>query len=161
MTPFKNGIPGESWLKWFKNKHPQFIARVAQGLEMGRAKALCPINVATFYDNLENMYTINGYAADHIWNVDESGTQSGKEGGKVLARKGQRHVQTIIPNGTKFLIVLSTINASGGIIPNFYIFRGWQRRRDYIVFNDLFATMAMQKKCWMISFYFTMDWTFY
>ena len=73
VTPFKNGIPGESWLKWFKNKHPQFIARVAQGLEMGWVKALYPMNIATFYHNLETMYTINGYVADHIWNVDKSG----------------------------------------------------------------------------------------
>ena len=155
VTPFKDGIPGESWLKWFKNRHPQFIARVAQGLEMGRAKALCPMNVATFYDNLETMYTTDGYAADHIWNVDESGAQSGKEGGKVLARKGQRHVQIIIPNGTESLTVLSAINASGEIIPNFYIFRGWQRRRDYIVFYEPFATMAMQKKGWMNIFLFS------
>ena len=155
VTPFKNGIPGESWLKRFKNRHPQFITRVAQGLEMGRAKGLCPTNVATFYQYLETMYTTKGYAPDHIWNVDESRAQSGKERGKVLARKGQRHVQTIIPNGTKSLTMLSAINASGETIPNFYIFRGWHRRRDYIVFCEPFATMAMQRKGWMNNFLFS------
>ena len=46
------------------------------------------------------MYTTKSYAPYHIWNVDESGAQSRKERGKVLARKGQRHVQIIIPNCT-------------------------------------------------------------
>ena len=155
VTPFKNRIPEESWLKWFKNRHPHFVTRVAQGLEIGWAKGLCPTNVTTFYENLETMYTTKGYAPDHIWNVDESGAQSGKEGGKVLARRGQRHVQTIIPTGTKFFTVLSAIKASGEIIPNFYIFRVWHMRRDYIVFCEPFVTMAMQKKGRMNSFLFS------
>ena len=142
-------------MKWFKNRHPQFVTRVAQGLEKGRAKGLCPTNVATLYENLETMYTTKGYVPDHIWNVDKFGAQSGKEGGKVLTRKDQRHVQTIIPTVTESLAVLSTINASEEIIPNFYIFRGWHRQRDYIVFCEPFAIMAMQKKGWMNNFLFS------
>lgn len=35
VTPFKNEIPRESWLKWFKNRHPQFITRIKDGAGQG------------------------------------------------------------------------------------------------------------------------------
>lgn len=111
-------------MKWFKTRHPQFTTNCTR-IRNRAGQWLYPTNVLTFYQNLETIYTTNGYALVYIWNVDESGARSGKVGDNVLARKDQRHVQTIILNNIKSLTVLSTINASGKIIPNFYIFEGW------------------------------------
>ena len=61
-TPFTKGIPGDSWLKWFKNRHPEIILRSSQGLELACAKGLSPENVATFYDNLLDLYREHAYA---------------------------------------------------------------------------------------------------
>jgi len=72
MTPFREGIPGQGWLRWFRKRHPEITLRMAQGLDVGRAKGLCPINVATFYENLQIMLE-RGYEPSHIWNCDESG----------------------------------------------------------------------------------------
>ena len=44
-TPFTNGIPGKSWVKWFRNRHPELVLRVPKGLDLNRARALCPQNV--------------------------------------------------------------------------------------------------------------------
>jgi len=51
-TPFKDGIPGRTWLQWFCNRHLEFTLRLLQGLEEGRARGLNPTNVASMYKNL-------------------------------------------------------------------------------------------------------------
>jgi hypothetical protein len=55
QTPFTDGIPRRGWLRWFRHRHPEVSLRLSQGLDTGRAKGLCPLNVATFYENLGNM----------------------------------------------------------------------------------------------------------
>jgi hypothetical protein len=56
-TPFKNGIPGDGWLRWFRHRHPDLTLRVSQALEASRARGLCKENVQSFYDNLNELYT--------------------------------------------------------------------------------------------------------
>lgn len=51
-TPFRDGIPGDGWMRWFRRRHPELTLRASQGLESARARALCPENVQTLYDNL-------------------------------------------------------------------------------------------------------------
>ena len=76
-TPFKDGIPGGGWMRWFKRRHPELTIRASQGLEIARAKALCPENVKSLYDNLEQLYNLHHYPPERIWNCDESGAQAG------------------------------------------------------------------------------------
>ena len=51
VTLFKNGIPGESWLKWFRRRHPNLVLRVPQGLDHKRARSLNVESVTKFYEN--------------------------------------------------------------------------------------------------------------
>jgi hypothetical protein len=53
VSPFSDGIPGDSWVHWFKKRHPNLTLRTSHGLEFARTRALCPENVASFYRNLE------------------------------------------------------------------------------------------------------------
>ena len=53
VTPFRDGIPGNGWIKWFKKRHPNLTLRHSEGLEFLRARGLCPKNVRSFYSNLE------------------------------------------------------------------------------------------------------------
>ena len=52
LTPFKDGIPRDSWLYWFKQRHPHLAMRMPQGLEISRARAMNPITCHGFYSNL-------------------------------------------------------------------------------------------------------------
>ena len=58
-TPFTNGIPEKSWIKWFKNRHHDLVLRVPKGLDLKRAKALGPQNVERFYENWNSTNNIN------------------------------------------------------------------------------------------------------
>lgn len=66
VTPFKDGIPGDSWVRWFKKRHPDLIMRQSQGLEFARTKGLCAENVASFYNNLEQAYQAQNYPPERI-----------------------------------------------------------------------------------------------
>jgi hypothetical protein len=56
-TPFKNGIPGGSWMQCWKHRHPELTLQASQVLETARVKGLGQSNVATFYDNFQQLYS--------------------------------------------------------------------------------------------------------
>jgi hypothetical protein len=102
-------------------------------LDTGRTRNLCKDSVLSFYSNLEFLYSEHVYDANQIWNVDESGAQAGRNGGgMVIARTGSRNVHSIIPDKREWLSVVACVNAAGHTIPNFYILKEVQFRRNYI-----------------------------
>jgi hypothetical protein len=96
-----------------------------QGLEVNRARNLCPTNVLSFYHNLQTLYVEHKYSANHIWNCDESGAQAGRNGGGTLvfARRGSKAVHSIIPSEREWLSVLTCVNAAEHYIPHFFHFQ--------------------------------------
>jgi len=76
-----------------------------------------------------------------------------KEGGAhVIARKISKNVHMVTPDQREWLTVLSCINAKGESIPNFYIFKGKKKTRNFIKqTGEKGTTMAMQKKAWMTN----------
>lgn len=112
-TPFRNGIPDNGWMRWWKRRHPDLTLRVSQALESARAKGLCEENVRSFYENLQHLYSMHEYAPDRIWNCDESGAHAGMNGGAiVIARRGACRVHNIVSNQREWLSVLVCINAA-------------------------------------------------
>ena len=51
--------------------------------------------------------------------------------------------------------VLTTINANGDIIPNYYIFKGIRPRGDCLALCENGATYEMKKKGWVDAYQFT------
>ena len=136
-------------------RHPEISLRMSQELAVARALSLCPETVASFYANLEYLYSTYNYLESHIWNCDESGVQAGRSGGAtVLAKRGSRFVHSIEPNEREHLSVLSCINADGGCIPNFYILKGHYFLEDYIAKCEEGAVMGMQPNAWMTKWLF-------
>ena len=147
VTPFKNGFSGESWLHWFRARHPELVLRVPQPLDHKRARVVNPESVAQFYCNLATMYNTHHYPPNCVWNIDETGCQATQSGqAKVFAKRGVRGVHKIVPGEREWLSVLSAINASGQTIPNYYIFKGIRKLRDYTMFCEEGALLGMQKK---------------
>ena len=86
-------------MRGWKHRHSELSLRTAQTLDTARAKGLCKENVASFYNNLEKLYSMHGYSPDRVWNCDESGTQAGKNGGGlVIAKTSARRVHSLIPD---------------------------------------------------------------
>ena len=103
-TPFRNGIPRNGWMHWWKRRHPNLTLRVSQALESARARGLCAENVRSLYENLQHLYSLHQYSPDRIWNCDKSGAQAGRNGSAiVIARRGVRRVHSIVPNQREWL----------------------------------------------------------
>jgi hypothetical protein len=154
-TLFKDSIPGRSWIKWFRNRHPDLALRKPQGLERARVSGLCLEAADSFYNNLQDLYNKHNYIATHIWNIDETGIQAGRQGrANVLAKKRSRGVYSVIYDEKERLSVLACVNAARCSIPSFYIFRRLQFYRNYIKDYENGATMAMQQKASMTGFLF-------
>ena len=99
VTPFRDGIPRNSWLKWFRNRNPHLVMRQPQPLDSNRARALCSPTIERFYSNLRALHKQYQYQPNCIWNIDESGVQANKNGHtKIFALRGIRSVQKLVPN---------------------------------------------------------------
>lgn len=133
-TPFKDGIPGKGWMKWFHHRHPNLALQTVEGLDLARARNLCPDGVQSFYQNLVEMYQQHKYDTSHVWNCNETGVQAGRQrSAQVLAKKGIRSVVNILPDEKEWMSILACINAAGESIPSFYIFRGKRFQRNSTV----------------------------
>ena len=156
VTPFRDGILENGWIKWFRERHPNVTLQNFEGLKFSRARGLCPENVRSLYCNLEQLYSKQNYPAGRIWNSDETGAQVGRNGGgRVWARKGSRSVHKVLPNKREWITNLTCVNAAGDHIPRFYIFQGKRLRSNYVVHCEDGAAMAMQTKAWMTKTLFS------
>jgi hypothetical protein len=63
-----------------------------------------------------------------------------------LAKKKSNVIYSTIPKYQEWLTVNCAINAIGGVLFSFYIFRGERLRDDYVRFCKPDICMAMQKR---------------
>ena len=88
--------------------------------------------------------------------MDESGANASRNGvGKVFASRGTRNVHTITSNEREWISVLTSINANGETIPNYYIFKGMRSARDYLALCENGAIFGMQKRNWVDAYHFS------
>ena len=81
---------GKGRLRKFRLRY-ETTKRKSQGLDITRARALCPIIAKILYANLEELYTTFQYLPSDIWNCDGSRVQVGRSGGAtVLAKQGSK-----------------------------------------------------------------------
>ena len=66
-------------------------------------------------------------------------------------------IHQILSSEREWLSVLSAVNANGESIPNYYIFKGIRKIKNYVALCEEGAMMGMQKKGWMDTIHF-MEW---
>ena len=50
-------VPGKGWLKRFRLRYPEIATKKSQGLEIARARVVCPTIAESLYSNLKELYT--------------------------------------------------------------------------------------------------------
>ena len=57
-TPWSaTGVLGKGWLRRFRLRYSEIATRKSQGLEIARARVVCPTVAKSLYSNLEELYT--------------------------------------------------------------------------------------------------------
>ena len=150
-TPFKGGLPGDKWWRYFKNKHPHLVLRTPQALDGKREKIVTKERCGTFYTLLQSIYARTSYPPSHVWNCDETGLLASiKIGGvKVIAKRGSKAILTRMPGSREWLTIAVCVSASGDRIPSQYIFTSKEFCGNYVLKCEPNAIMSMQKSGWM------------
>ncbi|KAK3800742.1 hypothetical protein RRG08_003147 [Elysia crispata] len=119
----ENGQAGIDWARGFMNRHGKELSlRTPEATSLQRMTSFNRHNVNAFYNNLEEALK-NGFTADNIWNIDETGVTTVQSPTKQIAKKGDKRVGAVVAQERGTLVtVCCGISASGNHIPPFLIF---------------------------------------
>lgn len=126
-NPFRKRRPGKSWKKRFFHRWYDLLGeRTVQAMEAIRSRAVNKARCEQFYKNLQATQEKHGpFPPERIWNADESGFHTGRNGSKrVIARKGSRVVNTPQADNRMSMTYLGCVNAAGYRISGLYLFKG-------------------------------------
>lgn len=98
--------------------------------------------VNDFFDRLEK--EIEDVSPDNIYNMDESGFHD-DPGKKLLFRRSTRHPEQVKNSSKSCFTIVFSGNATGDIIPPFFIFKGKNYWSDWLVNAPKFSKMAVSK----------------
>lgn len=135
-TPFKNNKPGKKWVELFLKRHPEISERIPQTLTVPRA-TISKEKLFSWFEEIEAYVSENNLTeviADpvRVFNADESAFFLNPQGGKVLARKGDKNVYQMGNDEKECLTFLFTANAAGMMPPPMIVFR-YDRVPSYVV----------------------------
>lgn len=142
---------GKDWLRAFMNRH-KLSFRTPEGISMSRATSFNEANVKIFFDNLAALKEKYKFAAQDIYNLDETGCITVHRPPKVIALKGQRTVSQMTSGERGTLITLvAIICASGKAVPPFLVFPR-VNYKDHMIRNAPPGTKGVTNRSgWMIS----------
>ncbi|KAJ2949894.1 hypothetical protein O0L34_g11214 [Tuta absoluta] len=125
-TPFTDNRPGRKWYSLFLNRHPAISERTAQNLTTAR-DAVTEENFKSWFMEVESYIQENNLkeASEdprRIFNTDESAFYLSPKAGKVLAKKGDKHIYQSSGDEKDNLTVLITGNAAGELAPTMVVF---------------------------------------
>ncbi|XP_047135773.1 uncharacterized protein LOC124812782 [Hydra vulgaris] len=146
IQQFKDNRPGWEWCKLYLDRHPSLKEKVSHCISRKPAQInYCQIKL--FFQNLEK--ELNGVTPDNIYNMDETGFHDDPGKKKLIFRRSSRHPE-LIRNTTKTCYtVVFCGNASGKLIPPFFIFKGKHSWSDWLFNAPEGSRMATSCSGWM------------
>lgn len=152
---------GYDWLNLFLRRHPDIAIRKAEGVSIARASHMNRENVNQFFQLLDKILSDNQLhdKPANIFNTDETGLQLNNKPCHVLAAKGSKNVSSIT-SGEKgeTISVIACCNAEGVFLPPFAIFKGKNKKDDYLDGMPAGSAIAMSQKSAYVNANIFKDW---
>lgn len=117
-TPFENGRPGRHWYEAYLKRHPVLRLRVSQNLTKSRSN-VTEIMIRDWFAEIERYLKQNNLLEvlqdpNRIFNMDESAFFLSPKPGKVLTRKSEKAVYSIINNDEKECLTTLVAGSASG-----------------------------------------------
>lgn len=135
-TPFTNGKPGRRWFESFMRRHPELSQRISQNLTKARAN-VTEDKLRAWFAEIEEYIQTNDLKEiwsdpKRVYNCDETAFFLSPKGEKVIVRKGEKAIYSVINNDEKECVTtLLMCNAAGDIPPPLVMF-AYKRLPNYI-----------------------------
>ncbi|CAF4806752.1 unnamed protein product [Pieris macdunnoughi] len=151
ITPFKEDIPGDEWLRGFRKRNGLSIKK-PQSVEMARKRACNPYTVYEYFDLLEDVLNDLDLTVkpERIYNLDETSFCNDPSKTRVIGEKGVRCTRTTSSPGRDNTTVLLATNAVGDKVPPLIIFQGKHLWNEWCYKDQTVKTAyTVSQKGWM------------
>lgn len=157
----EKGKAGYDWLCSFIRRHPDISVRKAEGISINRATGMNRETVKHYFELLDKILSENELhdKPSNVFNIDETGLQLNNKPNKVLAAKGSKNV-TSITSGEKgeTISVIACCNAEGTFLPPFSIFKGKNRKEEFLDGMPPGSQIAMSEKSAYVNASIFLNW---
>lgn len=155
------GKAGYDWLHSFLRRHPDISVRTAEGISINRATGMNRETVKQYFELLEKVLRENGLfdKPSNVFNMDETGLQLNNKPTQVLAAKGSKNVSSLT-SGEKgeTISVIACCNAEGMFLPPYSIFKGKNKKEEFVDGMPPGSQIAMSEKSAYVNTAIFKDW---
>ncbi|KAK3923582.1 Jerky protein homolog-like [Frankliniella fusca] len=120
VQSFNNNIPSRDWVNQFMQRNPILTTRLATNIKRSRAAITSDI-VSKYFDNLE--LELEGINPAAIVNYDETNLKDDPGAIKVIARRGVRHVETIVDSSKQSTSIMVSVAGNGHLLPLHVVYK--------------------------------------
>ena len=114
---------GEGWLDCFKSRNPEIAGIWTRQVDATRFKATNTNGVKGWFDAVTELWTQHRYAADHVYNMDESGFVVGaSQSSRALANICGASSWKQIGSRQEWITAIECVGAAGTAIPPLLIY---------------------------------------
>lgn len=115
---------GERWLDRFESCNPEIAGIWTRQIDAVRFKATNYDGVERWFDAVTELWTQHQYAADHVYNMDESGFAVGaSQSSRALVNIREASSCKQIGSRQEWITAIDCVGAAGTAIPPLLIFK--------------------------------------
>ncbi|KAI7722002.1 hypothetical protein KC353_g885 [Hortaea werneckii] len=115
---------GERWLDRFKSRNPEIAGIWTRQIDAARFKATNYDGVKRWFDAVTELWAQHQYAADHVYNMDESGFAVGaSQSSRALVNIREASSWKQIGSRQEWITAIECVGAAGTAIPPLLIFK--------------------------------------
>ncbi|EFX63377.1 hypothetical protein DAPPUDRAFT_67142, partial [Daphnia pulex] len=141
---------GPDWFASFMKRHPTLAIRKPEATSLARTSSFNIHNCNLFFDNYQRVLVREKIGLECVWNMDEIGVTTVSPPEKIVGRKGQKQIGSIVSGERGVLVtVVCAVSSYGNSIPPFFVFPRVNFKNHFLAGGPLGCDGTANKSGWM------------